>query len=191
MKPDLWRVVVVGTSCSGKTAYARQLSRLLKVPHVELDAIHWLPGWEPRPREAFRALVGNAAAGPVWVMDGNYGTVRNLLWPRATAAIWLNYSFSTIMARALRRTVKRAFTGEKLYAGNRETISIAFFSRHSILWWVATSYRRRIREYRELFDGASYPHLARIEFKSPRQAARSLEKRASTSGGAAGPESTR
>ena len=82
------------------------------MPHVELDAIHWLPGWEPRPREAFRALVGEAAAQPAWVMDGNYGTVRDLLWPRATAAIWLNYPFATVMGRALRRTVKRAFTGE-------------------------------------------------------------------------------
>jgi len=185
MAADLQRVVVVGNSCAGKTTYAGQLSRLLKVPHVELDAIHWLPGWVPRPREEFRALVGEAASEPAWVMDGNYGTVRDLLWPRATAAIWLNYPFPLVMSRALRRTVKRAFRGEALYAGNRETISIAFFSRDSILWWVVTSYGRRNREYRALFDGDSYPHLARIEFKNPRETARSRERLAS------GPESIR
>lgn len=172
---DLQRVVVVGTSCSGKTTYARQLSHLLDVPHVELDALHWLPDWEPRPREEFRALVGEAAAEPAWVMDGNYGTVRDLLWPRATAAIWLNYAFPTVMWRALKRTVKRAFTDEELFSGNRETISLAFFSRDSILWWVATSHHRRNRDYREIFDGDGYPHLAKIELKDPRDTARFLD----------------
>ncbi len=40
---DLKRVVVVGTSCSSKTALANSLSERLGSPHIELDTIHWLP----------------------------------------------------------------------------------------------------------------------------------------------------
>lgn len=189
MAVGLQRVVLVGTSCSGKTTYAREMSRLLNLPHVELDAIHWLGDWTPRPREEFRALAEQAASEPAWVMDGNYDTVRDLLWPRATAAIWLNYPFPVVMGRALRRTVKRVFTGQELYAGNRETASIAFFSRDSILWWVATSHHSRNRDYREIFDGDGYPHLAKLELKSPRQAARFLESLAPASDVASGCES--
>jgi len=47
--PDLSRVVVVGTSCAGKTTFARRLAGIVGAAHVELDALHWGPLWTPRP----------------------------------------------------------------------------------------------------------------------------------------------
>ena len=46
---DLTHVVVVGTSCSGKTTLARRLARILASEHVELDSLYWGSGWTPRP----------------------------------------------------------------------------------------------------------------------------------------------
>ena len=40
---SMQRVMVVGTSCSGKTTLARGLSGALGVPHIELDALYWGP----------------------------------------------------------------------------------------------------------------------------------------------------
>ena len=171
---DLSRVLVIGTTCAGKTIYARQLSRSLQIPHVELDELYWLADWIARPKEEFRTLVSEAASQNTWVMDGNYGSVREVIWPGATSVIWLNYSFVTIGSRGLRRTVKRCVTNEQLYAGNRESISKAFFSRDSILWWLATTYSRRKRQYRILFDNDIYPTVTKIEFRSPGEAAQSL-----------------
>ena len=62
MQSEMARVVVVGCSGSGKTTFARQLARLLGSPHIELDALHWLPNWVPRPTNEFRALVAQAVA---------------------------------------------------------------------------------------------------------------------------------
>ena len=165
---------MVGTSCSGKTAFARRLAARLAAPAIELDALHWLPDWRQRERAEFLALVGQAAAAPAWVADGNYGRARSLLWPRASAIVWLNYPFPIVLARALRRTVVRGVMGEELWSGNRESLRMAFLSRQSILWWVLTTYRRRRREYRALFDQPPWPHLAMIELAHPRAAARFL-----------------
>jgi adenylate kinase family enzyme len=100
---SMQRVVVVGTSCSGKTTLARQLSQMLGVPHIELDAVHWLPNWQPRPTDEFRRLVAEAVARESWVMDGNYSsTARDIVWDRATTLIWLNYPFRVVFWRALR-----------------------------------------------------------------------------------------
>ena len=167
---EMARVVVIGTSCVGKTTFAQALARVLNFPHVELDALHWQPNWIPRPPEGFRALTAEALAKDCWITDGNYGAVRDLVWSRATTIIWLNYSFPVVLWRALVRTIRRVLTQEELYSGNRESLRMAFLSRESILWWVITTFHRRRRQYRRLFDTATTPRLAYVEFRSPAEA---------------------
>jgi adenylate kinase family enzyme len=164
------RVVVIGTSCAGKTTFARSLARILIFPHIELDALHWLPNWIERPADDFRALTAQAIAQDCWVIDSNYGIVRDLIWSRATTMIWLNYSFPIVLWRALARTLRRTLTREELFSGNRESLRMALFSRESILWWVLTTFHRRRKHYRSLFDTKTFPHLIYVEFRNPSEA---------------------
>ena len=83
------RVVIVGSTGSGKTTLARQLSRLLDVPHTELDALNWEANWVMAPTDVFRQRTQDALKGDAWVVDGNYSAVRDLVWPRATVLVWL------------------------------------------------------------------------------------------------------
>jgi adenylate kinase family enzyme len=173
---DLRRVAVVGTSCAGKTTFAAALAAGLQVPHIELDALHWRPGWVPAPREAFRQAVATATSAERWVSDGNYGVVRDLVWGRATAVIWLDYPFATVLGRALYRTGRSALLREELYSGNRESFAKALLSRDSILWWVVTTWRRQRREYRELFEQGAFAHLEVVVLGSPREADSFLQR---------------
>lgn len=175
MNHDLTRVVVIGTSGAGKTTFARTLADILTVPHVELDAIHWLPSWTPRDRDEFRQLVAKAVSQDRWVVDGNYSAVRDILWTRATTAIWLNYPFILVFGRVFWRTLQRVVRGEELFSGNRESFHKAFLSRESLLWWVITSHSRRRRQFRALFDSGVFPGLPLLEFKNPTHADQFLE----------------
>jgi adenylate kinase family enzyme len=170
MRTDVARVVVIGTSCAGKTTFARSLARVLGFPHIELDALHWLPNWTERSADEFRALIAQAISQDCWIIDGNYAVVRDLVWPRATAVIWLNYSFSLVLWHALTRTARRAWTQEELFAGNRESLRMAIFSRDSILWWVLTTFHQRRKRYRALFDTPPSPQLQYVEFLKPSEA---------------------
>lgn len=163
-------MAVVGTSCSGKTTFARDLSQLLQTRHIELDALHWKEDWEPRAPAEFRRLVEEAVSHQCWITDGNYGTVREVIWPRATAVAWLNYPFWLVFSRALWRTLRRISTREKLYSGNRESFRKAFLSRDSILLWIISSHWRQRREYRRLEKTGCYPQLRFFEFRRPAQA---------------------
>ena len=66
------RIVVIGTTGSGKSALATRLARSLGAPFVELDALHWEPAWTAATPEAFRARAEEATRGPAWVVAGNY-----------------------------------------------------------------------------------------------------------------------
>jgi adenylate kinase family enzyme len=175
MLAHLDRIVVVGTSCSGKTSYAKRLAEILGSPHVELDALHWNPNWVEKPLQEFRALVTGAVAADRWIVDGNYTPVRDLVWPRATCVIWLNYSFPLVMARAMRRTLSRAISREELFSGNKESLRMAFFSRESILLWVLSTHRGRRRRFEQLKRSDAYPHLRWFEFKTTPQAEQFLK----------------
>jgi adenylate kinase family enzyme len=168
--------VVIGSSCAGKTTLARRISNVLAVPHVELDALHWGPNWTERPDEVLRDAVRERASGEGWVIDGNYSKVQDIVWPRATDAVWLNYSFPVVFGRALRRTVRRMVTREELFGGNRESFRNSFLSRDSILWWVITTFGRRRRQYERTFEGRSFPELRLTELHHQRDADALLER---------------
>lgn len=169
------RIIIIGTSCSGKTTLARKVAATLDMPHIELDQLFWLPEWKKRPGEEFQSLVQDAIAAERWVACGNFSSVRDILWPRATHAIWLNYPFHIVMYQGLYRTIGRAFTKEELFSGNYESIRQSFFSRDSILWWVLKTYRQNRVRYARLRDGDTYPNLSWIELRRTIDAEQLLE----------------
>jgi adenylate kinase family enzyme len=161
------RINVVGTSASGKTTFARALAARLQVPCIELDALHWQADWTEAPDAVMRERVAAATAADAWIVDGNYSAVRDLVWARAEAVIWLDFPLRTILWRYTLRTQRRVRTEEELWpgTGNRERLSMHLLSRDSLLWWILSTYRRRRREYPRLL--AANPRLAAIRLRSP------------------------
>ena len=138
------RVVIYGPTCSGKSTAARHIAQCIEVPHIELDAVFWLPQWVEKSLEEFRAevstLLGRCVDG--WVCDGNYSQVRNLILPLADTVVWLRPPFMVVFWRALKRTIIRSWKGELLWGTNRESWRQSFLSRDSLLLYVISSWRR-------------------------------------------------
>jgi hypothetical protein len=101
----LMRIAVVGTPGAGKTTAAKTMAAAPGLPHIELDSIHWEPGWQALTKadpDEFTRRVSAAVAPDAWVVDGNYGAVRRLVWRRATHLIWLDYDRPVIMYRVIK-----------------------------------------------------------------------------------------
>jgi adenylate kinase family enzyme len=166
--PRCRRIVVVGTTGSGKTTLARRISERLDIPHVELDAIFWGPNWTPAPIEDFGRRIAQALGGQAWVADGNYSRVRDVVWGRADSVVWLDYALPVIMRQLVRRTFRRVVRQEELWNDNRERAWVQLFSRDSLFLWALQTYPRRRREYPLLFERPEYAHLAVVHLRSPR-----------------------
>lgn len=163
------RIVVIGTTSSGKTTVARELSRRLQAPHVELDALYWEPNWTVAEPEVFRERVSNALKGDRWVVDGGYSKIRDLIWPNATDVVWLDYSLALKMRWLLWRTLRRSISGEELWNGNRERFRAAFMSRDSLFLWLLRTHWSRRRVFPQALKQPEHAHLRVVRLRSPRE----------------------
>jgi adenylate kinase family enzyme len=165
------RLVVIGVTSSGKSTLAENLARRFDLCYIELDALHWEPGWKAASLEVFRTRVEMATQAERWIVAGNYHVVRDLIWPPAEAVIWLDYPLPTIVWQLTRRTFTRWWTRELLWGTNRERLWTHFklWSDESLYYWLFKTYWRRKREYPALFSQPEHQHLKVIRLKHPRQ----------------------
>ncbi|MCR5877925.1 AAA family ATPase [Phenylobacterium sp. J367] len=174
------RVVVIGSSGSGKSTFARRLAQACDLAHVELDALNWGPDWTNRSAddaELFLRLVGEATAGPRWVTCGNYRAAMAANLPRATHLIWLDYPRPLVMARVIRRSFGRAAGRKELWpgTGNREDFR-RWLDRDHPIRWAWDTYARRKLQYAALFADPRTGHLETHRLTRPREAQRLIAK---------------
>lgn len=137
---NLTRVWVVGHSGTGKTTTARLLAEKLGALHVDLDELHWLPGWRQRPdAEMLAMLVEQLDAAPSgrWVVSGNYTRIiAPWMAEHTTALVWMRPGFYANQRQLWRRTAKRWLDGGTVCNGNVESVAnILQLNIESILYY--------------------------------------------------------
>jgi adenylate kinase family enzyme len=167
------RAAVIGSSGSGKTTFASTLAAARNVPHIDLDAITWQPGWvalhESDPDE-FQRRCEAAMAAEAWVSCGNYVRRPSLL-ARVTHLIWLDFSRTVVMARVIRRSFRRAITHDELWpgTGNRETF-VRWLDKGHPIRWAWDTYNRRRAQHEALFASRDVAGIETFRLRHPREA---------------------
>ena len=174
------RISVIGSSGSGKTTVARTIADQLDLPHLELDSVFHLPGWQQRPDPEFREEVARFVAGDRWVVDGNYTShgVAQIVWPRADTVIWLDPSRSLVMRRVVGRTLRRVATREELWSGNREPWT-NLYSRDpykNIIVWAWTRHGHVRQKYEGMLSDGTWDHLEVVRLRTAREVDALLER---------------
>jgi adenylate kinase family enzyme len=167
------RVLVAGITGSGKTTFAREVSRRADLPFHEMDALYHGPEWTPIP--SFAADVAAIAAGERWVFDSHgYEEVRDLVWSRADSVVWLAYPRLVAAARVTRRSLNRALGREPIFNGNTETLRDWLDPEHPVQWvWSQYDLRRADLEAR--FADPAYAGIRRVRLQTPAAARRWLD----------------
>lgn len=171
------RIVVIGVTSSGKSTLAETIAKRFGMDFIELDALHWEPGWQEAQPEVFRARVEEAIRAPRWAIAGNYREVRELTWSQADAIIWLDYPLPTVLWQLTRRTFRRWWTHELLWGTNYESLwsHAQLWSTESLFHWLFKTYWRRKREYTLLLSQPEHQHLRVIRLKHPKETQEWLE----------------
>ena len=143
------RVLVMGSSGSGKSTFARRLSALTGIPTVSIDALFWKPGWVESDKYDFERRMIEVAREPRWIMDGNYtrngaGELRREL---SDTIIWFDLPRSTCMLGILGRIAgSYGQVRPEMAAGCPEKIDLEFFR---YVWTYREQQRPKLVEYFE------------------------------------------
>lgn len=152
------RVVIVGTSCSGKTTLAKAIAAKANIPHIELDVLYWKPGWVGTSEIDFHEKIKQAiTASDSWVLSGNYNAAKGITLPIATDIVWLNYPLYKNLWWGVKRSLQRIVSNKEVFEGCKETFCLTFLSRKSILLWIWNTHSRRKAEFARLLTRKNYP----------------------------------
>jgi hypothetical protein len=165
------RVCIFGASGSGKTTLGRWLAGQRNLRFVDLDDLHWLPGWVERATADFRDEVDRVTRGPAWVVAGNYSEARDLLWPRADTLVWLDLALPRVLWRTSLRVFRQAYSGEPICNGNRQRIGALVFGSDSLLGHTLRTYHARRREWPAALSQPRHARAIVYRLRSPREVA--------------------
>ena len=163
------RILVMGSSGSGKSTFARQLSGITGIPVVSIDALFWKPGWVESDRAEFRERLAEVTRQPRWIMDGNYTSAwGELRRDVSDTVIWFDLPRATCMMGILTRVAKSyGQVRPEMAEGCPEKIDLEFFH---YVW----TFRERIRPKLLAYFEGLRPDQTFITFTSRAQADRYL-----------------
>jgi adenylate kinase family enzyme len=167
------RIIVVGTSGSGKTYVAKRLAEVLGLTYICSDAIIWRANWIQTELAEQVEEYDQATRANSWAIDRNVGSLKApndlMILDRADTLVWLDLPRLEAYRQVLLRTIRRAWTQEPMWHGNCESWRLSFFSRDSILLWAVKTYAQRRREYAAIFADPDFAHLKKVRLASRRQ----------------------
>jgi adenylate kinase family enzyme len=164
------RIIIIGSSNAGKSTLAETVAERLGVPFIELDALHWEPGWVAAEREVFRERVREAIEPESWVMAGNYTSLQqDVSWPAADTIVWLDLPLPSVLRRCVVRSWQRWRSADLLWGTNREN-----FWEHLMLWnpersliaYTIKTHRARQRAFEADTSEPSWSHITFIRLRS-------------------------
>lgn len=89
---DYRKIILVGSSGSGKSYYARKLADLTGYPLIHLDNEFWQPNWVKTPKDEWVGKQQAMIAGDTWIIDGNYNSTLELRFSAAELIVFLDIS---------------------------------------------------------------------------------------------------
>ena len=137
------RILVIGSSGSGKSYLANQLSEKLNLPFFASDHFYWKSDWKHSPPEEVHQNVKHIVDQEAWILDGNFDDMREMVWKRAECIIWLDYSFWTIIKQVVFRNFRWMISRQPTWSGNKMYLTQVL----SGIWHSVKSFSRKRRQY--------------------------------------------
>ena len=66
------KIIIIGGNGSGKTTFAKQLTRELDIPLIFIDKIYWTDNWTRADESMANSILKAEMQKDMWIIDGNH-----------------------------------------------------------------------------------------------------------------------
>lgn len=169
------KIIITGSTCSGKTTLGKQLSNDISIPQIDLDELHFLPNWVEKDKSIFVQDVVVATKGlDDWIITGNHQSLmKDTILQEAPIIVWLDYPLHLIIRRYFIRTWRRVVYKEKCCGENYETLG-RVFSKESLFLWIFKSYWQRKSRMNNWMNNI-FSHKEWIVLRNPKEEKRLID----------------
>lgn len=168
------RVIVFGSTGAGKSTLVEFISQKFGLPIINMDTLSREAGKSKTPEETFALSTIKSIENDSWILDGSYAIVQDIVWPRAEAIVWLDYSGWIVMWRLFKRSLYRIFLRKKSERPGKARIVSADKRTQTYLRSVFTHNKRRQQYFATLYKSKNR-HLHIIRLCGPKDAEKWLE----------------
>ena len=137
------KIIIIGSCGSGKSTFAKALSKKLNLPLIGLDQCYWKHGWVRPEREEWRKRVSELVKGENWIMEGNYQSTFDIRFPASDTIIVLNINRFICFWRIWKRRILKNRT-DKLDSCDEK---IDFELMKWVLWDYPTRGKKQINGF--------------------------------------------
>jgi len=104
------KILIIGSSGSGKSTFANKLGKALNREVVHLDKVYYKSGWQEdhSTRDEWKQKVRDLVSKDRWIIDGHYNSTLNIRIPAADTIIFFDFSKLTCLYRVLKRAMDKA-----------------------------------------------------------------------------------
>lgn len=100
------KIIIIGGNGSGKTTFARELSRMLDIPLIFIDKIYWTDNWVRADEEAANAVLGSEMMNSCWIIDGNHIKTLNKRLNVCDTVFYFDFNTINCLFGCIFRTLK-------------------------------------------------------------------------------------
>ena len=147
----------------------KRIAEEFALPVIDIDTLRREAGKSASPEETFSLLVTESVKGDTWIIDGSYTSVQDIVWPRAEAIVWLDFSFWVSLSRLIKRSLYRIFIRKKTEKPIKGRNQPAGERTSNYLRAILTGRQRRQRYFATLHNFGNR-HLHIIRLSSPEDA---------------------
>lgn len=152
------RIVIFGRPGSGKSTFAFELSKFLKLPLYHLDRYFFVENWAERNHDEFLKIQKDIVAKDKWIIDGNSLRSLEIRYARADLVLCFIYPCWLCYFRVFKRLFKRNTKILDRAEGCKERIS------WSLLKYIWTYQKRMTKSLPMLRN--KYPDVNYVEITS-------------------------
>jgi adenylate kinase family enzyme len=108
LKKDYKKIYILGTSGTGKSTLAKEISIKKNIPCFDLDDISWEIKYTKKSSNEIRKLkLMNIISNKSWIIEGVYGSWVEQAIKESDLVVWIVLPFHTLSLRLLKRYIKR------------------------------------------------------------------------------------